>query len=229
MMHFHYSQRANNNHVCSTCHFLAYAVWGTIIPQLFFIPPIIVWYDNPWLAIQNFRRQKPAKESFDTNRPTSETLSSELVLTKHNLHETLLRENAQLKKGVFERLLKSGSIVMKDACLEADSAKRPINLVIQPNSCCGVLGLSRSGKSTFLKIIRGERKVQLGEVHVNGLLNCDPSRVGYYSKAIELPEVLQPIEIFLVQATIRKQPYAPRKQAVLALAAIFGLVDKLEE
>lgn len=170
-----------------------------------------------------------------SRRKRSEAIADIKEFTKHNvsmskifMDETVLREMAIFSKGTFSRHLREGSVVFKDACLDLQHVKRPVlNLVIEPNTCCGILGLAAAGKSAVLKIIRGELKLDYGEVYVNGVLNCHPSKIGYFSKSIELPFVLQVIEVMLIHAELRKVPLNYRRGAVETLAAIFGVNEFL--
>lgn len=179
---------------------------------------------------RNLRQLWPASQ-----RQRSEAISDMKEMSKHNIamskslvDETVLREMAIFAKGSFTRHLREGSIVFKDACLDLRHVKRPmLNLVIEPNTCCGILGLAGAGKSAILKIIRGEWKLDYGEVYVNGVLNCHPSKIGYFSKSIELPYVLQVIELLLIHAELRKVPLNYRRGAVETLAAIFGVNEFL--
>ncbi|OQR77495.1 ABC transporter, partial [Tropilaelaps mercedesae] len=151
-----------------------------------------------------------------------------IIMTRKNVDKTILRETAVFTKGSLDRFLREGSVVFKDACLDIRYSKRPLlNLVIEPRSCFGILGLRGAGKSCVLKIIRGELNLDFGEVYVNGVLKCHPSKIGYFSKSIELPLMLQSIELLLIHAELRKVPCPIRHETVVTLASIFGLSNSL--
>lgn len=190
---------------------------------------LVIIVASHWRTLRNLWPTKSRQRTEAINDIKAKA-QHDWVLSKSLADETVLREMAIFAKGPIERHLREGSIVLKDACINVQHSNQSMmNFVIDPNSCCGILGLAGSGKSAIMKIIRGEWKLDYGDVYVNGVSGCHPSEIGYFSKSINLPHVLQVSEILLIHAELRKVPLNFRRGAVETLAAIFGMNEFLRK
>ncbi|XP_022668111.1 ATP-binding cassette sub-family A member 17-like isoform X2 [Varroa destructor] len=212
-----YSKKASNE--------LLHIYWSLIFLKPLYIILIVImqkWNSITQLILIGERRRRKKNIS-----ELEEFLKHEVVMAEGK-DETLLREAAIFAKVQIDRFLRTGSVVFKDACIKVHcSQPTTLNLVIDPGSCFGILGLAGVGKSTLLKVIRGELKLEYGTVYVNGAPKTDPAKIGYFSKQIEVPQEMQLIELLLTHAELHRMPYAFRQNSVEALATIFGVADRL--
>jgi ABC-type Fe3+/spermidine/putrescine transport system ATPase subunit len=106
---------------------------------------------------------------------------------------------------------------------------KPLDLEIPPGECHALLGPSGAGKSTVLELIVGFRKLQSGNIFLNGRnqanIPVERSNIGYLPQRLALFPHLTVRDNILYGIRCRRTPASPDLKMVASLIKAMGLTQ----